>query len=75
MISGQMAEIPSQEIPQKHLRHGKKLRALVKRFKNRMDIGIIYLAVAFILLVLSAVKDTKKTKQALKATGKIALSA
>jgi len=40
-----------------------------------MDIGIIYLAVAFILLVLSAVKDTKKTKQALKATGKIALSA
>ncbi len=39
-----------------------------------MDIGIIYLAVAFILLILSVVKDTRKTKQALKATGKIALT-
>jgi hypothetical protein len=39
-----------------------------------MDIGIIYLAVAFILLVLSAVKDATKTKQALKASGKISLT-
>lgn len=39
-----------------------------------MDIGIIYLSVALILLVVSAVKDTKKTKQALKASGKIALT-
>jgi len=39
-----------------------------------MDIGIIYLAVAFILLILSAAKDIKKTKQAIKATGKIALT-
>lgn len=38
-----------------------------------MDIGIIYLAVAFLLLILSAVKDVKKTKQALKASAKIAL--
>ncbi|MGQ9546353.1 MAG: permease [Dehalococcoidia bacterium] len=39
-----------------------------------MDIGIIYLLVAFALLILSAVKDIKKTKQALQATGKIALT-
>jgi uncharacterized membrane protein YraQ (UPF0718 family) len=39
-----------------------------------MDIGVIYLVVAFILLILSAVKDIKKTKQALKASGKIALT-
>jgi uncharacterized membrane protein YraQ (UPF0718 family) len=39
-----------------------------------MDIGIIYLAIAFILLILSAVKNIKKTKQALKASGKIALT-
>jgi len=39
-----------------------------------MDIGVIYLLIAFILLILSAVKDTKKTKQALKASGKIALT-
>jgi len=39
-----------------------------------MDVAIIYLAIAFILLILSAVKDTRKAKQALKATGKIALT-
>ena len=39
-----------------------------------MNIGIIYLGVAFLLLVLSAGKDIKKTKQALKAAGKIALT-
>lgn len=39
-----------------------------------MDIGIIYLLIAFILLILSALKDIKKTKQALKVTGKIALT-
>jgi len=39
-----------------------------------MDIGLIYLSIAFILLALSAVKDMKKTKQALKASGKIALT-
>jgi uncharacterized membrane protein YraQ (UPF0718 family) len=39
-----------------------------------MDVGIIYLAVAFILLILSAVKDINKTKQALKTSGKVALT-
>jgi len=39
-----------------------------------MDTGIIYLLFAFILLIFSAVKDIKKTKQALKASGKIALA-
>lgn len=39
-----------------------------------MDIGIIYLAVAFIFLILSAIKDIKKTIQALKATFRIALT-
>ncbi|MGQ9534397.1 MAG: hypothetical protein ACUVTF_04075 [bacterium] len=39
-----------------------------------MNIGIIYLGVAFLLLVLSAGKDIKKTKQTLKVTGKIALT-
>lgn len=38
-----------------------------------MDIGTIYLLIASVLLIFSAVKDIKKTKQALKATGKIAL--
>jgi uncharacterized membrane protein YraQ (UPF0718 family) len=38
-----------------------------------MNIGVLYLSIAFILLLLSAVKDLKKTKQALKVTGKIAL--
>lgn len=38
-----------------------------------MDIGVIYLLFAFILLIISTLKDTKKTIQALKATGKIAL--
>jgi len=37
-----------------------------------IDIGAIYLSVAFILLILSAVKDSRKTKQALKASCKIA---
>jgi uncharacterized membrane protein YraQ (UPF0718 family) len=39
-----------------------------------MDVGIIYLVIAFTLLVLSALKDVKKTKQALKVSGKIASS-
>ena len=39
-----------------------------------MDVGIIYLAVAVALLILSTVKDSKKTVQAFKATGKIALT-
>lgn len=39
-----------------------------------MDIGIIYLLFALILLIFSAIKDMKKTKHALKATGKIALT-
>lgn len=39
-----------------------------------MDIGIIYLLIAFILLIFSAVKSPEKTKQALKATGKISLT-
>jgi len=39
-----------------------------------MRIGPIYLAIAFILLILSAVKDIRKTKLALKASGKIALT-
>jgi uncharacterized membrane protein YraQ (UPF0718 family) len=39
-----------------------------------MDVGIIYLLIAFILLFLSAVKSPEKTKQALKAAGKISLT-
>lgn len=39
-----------------------------------MDIGIIYLLIAFMLLILSAVKSPEKTKQALKAAGKISLT-
>jgi uncharacterized membrane protein YraQ (UPF0718 family) len=39
-----------------------------------MDVGIIYLAIAFILYIVSAVKDIKKTKQALIAFGKILLT-
>jgi len=39
-----------------------------------MNIGIIYLLIAFILLILSVVKSPEKTKQALKAAGKISLT-
>jgi len=39
-----------------------------------MDIGVIYRSIAFILLIVSAVKDARKTKEALKASGKIALT-
>lgn len=39
-----------------------------------MDVGIIYIMVALALLILSAVKDIKKTKQALKASGKVTLT-
>lgn len=39
-----------------------------------MDVGIIYLLVASILLILSAIKDLKKTKEALKVSGKMALT-
>ncbi len=39
-----------------------------------MGVGVIYLSIAFILLIISAVKDKKKTKQALKVSGKIALT-
>lgn len=39
-----------------------------------MDIGIIYLVVAGILLLISTMKDPQKTKNALKVTGKIAIT-
>ena len=39
-----------------------------------MNIGIIYLLIAFILLILSVVKSPEKTKQAQKAAGKISLT-
>ncbi len=39
-----------------------------------MDVGIIYLLVALILLIFSAVKDIKKTKEVLKVSGKMALT-
>lgn len=39
-----------------------------------MDVGIIYLLVASILLILSAIKDLKKTRDALKVSGKMALT-
>lgn len=39
-----------------------------------MDVGSIYLIVASGLLILSAFKDIEKTKKALKATGKVALT-
>ena len=39
-----------------------------------MDVGSIYLIVAFSLLLLSAFRDIERTKKALKATGKVALT-
>jgi len=39
-----------------------------------MYIGIIYLSIAFLFLIFSAIKDIRKTKQALKVSGKMALS-
>jgi len=39
-----------------------------------MDVGSIYLIVAFGLLILSAFKDIEKTKKALKVTGKVTLT-
>lgn len=39
-----------------------------------IDAGTIYLAIAFILFLVSAVKDIKKTRQALIAFGKILLT-
>jgi len=39
-----------------------------------MNVGLIYLLIASLLLLLSAVKDIQKTKEALKVTGKIALT-
>lgn len=39
-----------------------------------MSSELIYLLIASFLLLLSAIKDIKKTKEALKATGKIALT-
>lgn len=40
----------------------------------KLDIGMIYLILALILLIVSALKDMQKTKKALKVTGKIALT-
>jgi uncharacterized membrane protein YraQ (UPF0718 family) len=39
-----------------------------------MDVGSIYLIVAFGLLLLSAFRDIEKTKKALKVTGRVALT-
>ncbi|MBC7320674.1 permease [bacterium] len=39
-----------------------------------MDAGNIYLLIAFLFLLISALKDREKTKRALKVTGKIALT-
>lgn len=39
-----------------------------------MDIGVIYLSIAVMLLVLLAIKNIKKTKQAMKGSGKTALA-
>jgi len=39
-----------------------------------IDVGVIYLILAFMLLLISFFKDNQKTKNALKVTGKIALT-